>query len=318
MTRRSRYPEIALNKSGMLDVSEGHQIYWEESGNPKGTPVVFVHGGPGSNTEPMHRQFFNPEKYRIVLFDQRGAGLSRPHAELKANTTWNLIADMEKLRSLLEIDRWVVFGGSWGSTLALSYAIMHTEQVRALILRGIFLCRKEEIDWFYQEGAHRIFPDEWDRYSGHIPENERSDYLSAYYKRLTSDDLQTRRDAAKHWSRWEGATIRLIPDLEQIEKFTLDDHALAISRIETHYFKNGAFFKTDNWLLENVEKIAHIPTTIIHGRYDVVCPVENAWALHKKLPKAKLEIVADAGHAAAEPGIVDALVRATDSFTDAK
>jgi proline iminopeptidase len=314
MQRRIRYQDIPLNKEGMLDVGGGHQIYWEESGNPKGIPALFVHGGPGSNTEPAHRGYFNPKKYRIILFDQRGAGKSRPHAELKNNSTWDLVSDMEKLRNFLGIDQWLVFGGSWGSTLSLTYAICHPDKVRALVLRGIFLCRKSEINWFYQGGAHHIFPDEWDRYLATIPENERHDMLSAYYKRLTSDNKDVRMQAAKSWSRWEGATIRLIPDLEQIEKFTLDDHALAISRIETHYFVNKAFFESDNWILENVSKISQIPTVIVHGRYDVVCPVENAWALHKKLPNAKLEIVADAGHAAAEPGIVDALLRATDDL----
>jgi proline iminopeptidase len=313
-SRRVKYPPLEPYNTGFLQVNAEHEVYYEESGNPEGKPVIFIHGGPGAGTEPSHRQYFDPKKYRIVLMDQRGCGKSTPHASLNDNTTWNLVSDLERLRQKLKIDKWVVFGGSWGSTLSLAYAQTHPDRCLALVLRGIFLCRKKEIKWFYQFGAHHLFPDEWERYLAVIPPNEHEDLVSAYYKRLTSDDPQVRLNAAKAWSRWEGSTLRLIPDMEMIEKFTADHMAVAIARIECHYFMNGAFFKTDNWLIENVDKIRHIPAVIIHGRYDVVCPVENAWELHKAWPEARLEIIPDAGHAAGEAGIVDALVRATDQF----
>jgi proline iminopeptidase len=314
--RRSKYPPIEARRTGFLQVDAEHSIYWEESGNPNGKPVVFLHGGPGSNTDPGHRGYFDPEAYRIILFDQRGAGKSEPHASLNNNTTWHLVSDIERLREKLGIDKWVVFGGSWGSTLSLSYAITHPERVKALVLRGIFLCRKKEVHWFYQHGAHHLFPDEWERYLKPIPAAERHDMVSAYHRRLTSENPEVRLEAAKAWSRWEAATIRLLPDLASIDTFTADHHAEAIARIECHYFMNHAFFPTDNYLLENVHKIRHIPGVIVHGRYDVVCAIENAWELHKAWPESKLEIVPDAGHAAAEPGIVDALVRATDHFRE--
>jgi len=312
---RNYYPSIEPYNSGYLQADAEHSVYFEECGNPQGKPILFLHGGPGSGCEPYHRQFFNPQKYRIVLIDQRGSGKSKPFASLSNNSTWDLIADIENLRRKLKIEKWVVFGGSWGSTLSLAYAETHPENIKALVLRGIFLCRPSEIKWFYQHGAHHLFPDEWDRYISIIPENERHDLVTAYHKRLTSTDEKTQLLAAKHWSRWEGATIKLKPDLGLIERFTADHHAISISRIECHYFMNNAFFKTDNWLLENISKIRHIPATIIHGRYDVVCPVENAWALHKAWPEAKINIVADAGHAASEPGIIDALVTATDEYS---
>jgi proline iminopeptidase len=316
--RRVRYPALEPRKSGFLQVNIEHEVYWEESGNPEGTPVIFVHGGPGAGTEPSHRQYFDAAKYRIILMDQRGCGKSTPHASLNDNTTWDLVSDMERLREKLRIERWVVFGGSWGSTLSLAYAIKHPERVRGLVLRGIFLCRPKEIRWFYQFGAHHLFPDEWENYLSIIPEGERDDLVSAYYRRLTHTDKKVQLEAAKHWSRWEGATIRLIPDLEMIEKFTGDHMALAIARIECHYFMNNAFFESQNWLIENTSKLGNIPIRIIHGRYDVVCPIENAWELHKALPHAQFEIIADAGHAAGEAGIVDALIRATDDFSDLK
>lgn len=314
MDMRTFYPPIEPFNSGFLQVDAEHSVYFEECGNPQGKPILFLHGGPGSGCEGYHRQFFNPALYRIVLIDQRGSGKSKPFASLSNNTTWDLVGDVELLRNKLKIDRWVVFGGSWGSTLALAYAETHCERVTGLILRGIFLCRPSEIKWFYQEGAHHLYPDEWDRYVSIIPLEERHDLVSAYYKRLTSSDEPTRLLAAKHWARWEGATIKLRPDLDLIERFTATNHASSISRIECHYFMNNSFFKTNNWLLENVNKIRHIPAHIIHGRYDVVCPVENAWALHKAWPEAKLQIIADAGHAASEPGIIDALLNATDEF----
>ena len=311
---RTKYPPIEPNATGFIDVGSGHKIYWEESGNPKGLPVVFLHGGPGSGTEPGHRSFFNPELYRIVLLDQRGCGKSQPHSSLIDNTTWDLVSDIEKVREHLKIGKWVVFGGSWGSTLSLAYAETHPERVLALILRGIFLCRKKELYWFYQFGAHHIFPDEWEKYIEPIPEKERGDMMAAYYRRLTSNDEAVRRRAASAWSGWEGATLKLIYDANLFLQFTEGTHADAIARIECHYFLNNSFFKTDNWLIENVSKIRKIPGVIIHGRYDIICPLENAWDLHKAWPEAQFEIIKDAGHAASEPGIADALIRATDYF----
>jgi proline iminopeptidase len=312
--RRTLYPEIEQRSTGRLKVSNLHEIYFEESGNPKGQPVVFVHGGPGGGTSPKNRRYFDPDKYRIILFDQRGCGQSTPHAELKENTTWDLVADIEKLRTHLKIDKWHVFGGSWGSTLSLAYAETHPEKVKSLCLRGIFLCRPKEIQWFYQEGASKIFPDFWDKYLEVIPESERGDLVKAYYSRLTSNDKATRIKAAKAWSVWEGSTSRLIPDQDLMHDFDDPEFAIAFARIECHYFTHNAFFETDNWLLDNVDKIRKIPAVIVHGRYDVVCPIENAWELHKAWPEAKLHIVPDAGHSAMEDGIIDQLVTAMDGF----
>lgn len=311
---KTRYPPIDPFRSGHLPVSSKHSLYWEESGNPEGKPVLFLHGGPGSGTEPSHRSFFDPKVYRIVLFDQRGCGKSTPHASLEENTTWDLVADIEKLREFLKIDAWVVFGGSWGSTLALAYAETHPSYVKGLILRGIFLCRPAELYWFYQFGAHFLFPDIWEHYLAPIPPSERGDMIRAYYKRLTSSDSNIRKEAAKAWSGWEGATLRLRFDPSLFGSFTEDSHADAVARIECHYFVHHAFFKTDNWLLEHVKTIRQIPGIIIHGRYDVICPLENAWFLHKAWPESKLEIIPDAGHSASELGITDALIRATDQF----
>jgi proline iminopeptidase len=311
---KTLFPPIKPYNTGFLQVDAEHSIYYEESGNPKGKPVVFLHGGPGSGCSDYHRTFFDPEAYRIVLFDQRGAGKSQPFASLSNNTTWTLVEDIEQLRSKLKIDSWIVFGGSWGSTLALCYAITHPERARALILRGIFLLRPQEIKWFYQHGAHHIYPDEFERYVSVIPEAERHDLVRAFYKRLTSDDAKVQLEAAKAWSRWEGATLSLLQKADKIEEFAADKHATALARIECHYFMNNGFMKSTNWILENVPRIRKIPGVIVHGRYDVVCAVENAWDLHKAWPEAKLEIIKDAGHAAYEPGIVDALVRATEQF----
>ena len=311
---RTLYPEIQPYNSGYFQADAEHSIYFEECGNPKGKPALFLHGGPGSGCSPYHRQFFNPSKYRIILIDQRGAGKSKPHASLNNNTTWDLIKDLENLRTRLDISKWLVFGGSWGSTLSLAYAQTHPERVSELVLRGIFLCRPHELKWFYQHGAHFLFPDEFEKYNSVIPASERNDLIAAFYKKLTSDDQKTRFEAAAAWSRWEGATLSLLPNLEKISEFTEPQHALSLARIECHYFMNNAFFKTENQLLENVDRIRKIPSVIVHGRYDVICPVENAWALHKAWPESKLEIIPDAGHAAFEPGIVDALVRATDGF----
>ncbi len=309
---KTKYPPIEPYKTGHLDVGDGHQLYFEESGNPEGTPVVFLHGGPGSGTYGHHRSFFNPKLYRIILFDQRGCGKSTPHAEIKNNTTWDLVSDIEKLRLFLKVDTWVVFGGSWGSTLALAYAEEHPNKVRALILRGIFLGRKKEMHWFYQFGAHHIFADEWDKFLEPIPLDERGDLLTAYYKQLTSADPKVRKRAAKAWTIWETINLRLVFDPELFAEFTEDEHADALARVECHYFLNNCFFKTDNFLVENVDKIRHIPGVIIQGRYDLVCPFESAWELHKAWPEAKLEIIPDAGHSSSEKGIMDALIRATD------
>ena len=311
---RTKYPPIEPNRTGYLKVSGGHELYWEESGNPRGKPVIFLHGGPGAGTEPSHRCFFHPELYRIILMDQRGCGKSRPHADLHENTTWHLVSDIEQLRRELQIDQWVVFGGSWGSTLALAYAETYPSVVSALILRGIFLCRQLELRWFYQFGAHHLFPEAWDSYISLTPPEERNDLIGAYYRRLTSPDPAVRKDAAKRWAFWEESALRLIPDPNLSRSSTDDSHADAIARIECHYFMHHAFFKTDNWLIEHISQIRHVPAVIVHGRYDIVCPVVNAWDLHRAWPEAKLEIIPDAGHAAGEPGVTNALVQATDAF----
>jgi len=313
---RSFYPEIEPYHTGMLRVSELHEIYFEESGNPQGKPVVFVHGGPGGGTEPKQRRFFDPAAYRIVLFDQRGCGKSTPHACLTDNTTWDLVADMERLRQHLNIERWQLFGGSWGSTLALAYAQTHPDRVTELVLRGIFLLRRQEIHWFYQQGADAIFPDVWEDFLAPIPADEHGDLLRAYHRRLTSDDPAVRQSAAKAWSIWEGKTSSLYPNPQIIERSADDEFSLALARIECHYFINGAFFDHDGQLLTNIGRIRHIPTVIVQGRYDVVCPADSAWALHRALPEADLRIVPDAGHAAGEPGNLHELIEATDRFRE--
>lgn len=308
------FPEIEPLKKYWFRVSDVHELYVEECGNPDGQPVVFLHGGPGAGFSPFHRRLFDPVHYRIILFDQRGAGQSRPHADLRDNTTWDLVEDIEKLRKHLGVKQWLVFGGSWGSTLAIAYAETYPRSVSHLVLRGIFLCRKEEIKWFYQEGADKIFPDVWKEYLKPIPVNERGDLVAAFYKRLTSPDEQVRLDAAKAWSGWEGATVHLIPDEKTMTKFTSDMMAVALARIECHFFTNGCWFKSDDQLLRDVDKIRHIPAVIIHGRYDVVCPVKNAFDLHRVWPEARLQIVADAGHAVDEPGILRELIGAVEKF----
>ena len=311
---RTLYPAIEPFDEGMLPVSEVHTLYYEQSGNEDGLPVVFLHGGPGGGTVPEYRRFFDPSVYRIVLFDQRGSGKSTPHASLEENTTWHLVSDIERLREHLGIEDWVVFGGSWGSTLALAYAQTHPARCRALVLRGIFLCRPKEISWFYQEGASAIYPDVWEQYVAVIPEAERGDMLSAYHRRLTSDDEPVRLEAARAWSIWEGSTSKLFPDPGFIEEFGEAEFALAFARIECHYFMHNAFFDSDNYLIENVDKIRHIPSVIVQGRYDVVCPMMSAWELHRAWPEADLRIVHDAGHSALEPGITEELIEATDRF----
>jgi proline iminopeptidase len=311
---RDLYPPIEAYDEGRLPVSPVHTLYYEQSGNPEGQPVVFLHGGPGGGTVPDYRRFFDPAAYRIVLFDQRGSGKSTPHANLEENTTWHLVEDIERLRAHLGIESWHVFGGSWGSTLALAYAETHPARVRSLVLRGIFLCRPKEIRWFYQEGASAIFPDVWEQYRAVIPEAERGDMVKAYYRRLTGADESERMAAARAWSVWEGSTSKLFFDPDLIEKMGEDEFAVAFARIECHYFVNNAFFKTDNWLIEQVGAIRHIPAVIVQGRYDVVCPLMSAWELHRAWPEADFHIIPDAGHSALEPGIRAALVKATDRF----
>src|SRR5262245_25440721 len=271
--RRAFYPEIEPYRTGTLRVGGAHEVYFEESGNPNGKPTIFVHGGPGGGTEPKQRRYFVPEAYRIVLFDQRGCGKSRPHACLDDNTTWHLVADMERLREHLKIDRWQVFGGSWGSTLALAYAEKHPERVTELVLRGIFLLRKQEIDWFYQRGTDALFPDAWEDYLEPIPVAERDDLLHAYYRRLTSEDPRIRQEAAQAWSIWEGRTSCLFTNEALVSRMSGDEFSLAFARIECHYFVNRGFFERDGQLIEQVGRIRHIPGVIVQGRYDVVCPM---------------------------------------------
>jgi proline iminopeptidase len=311
------YPPLKPYRTGYLRVSKLHRIYFEESGNPRGKPVVFLHGGPGGGTEPKMRRFFNPQKYRIILFDQRGCGKSTPHASLVDNTTWHLVADIEALRTHLSIERWQVFGGSWGSTLALAYAQKFPERVTELVLRGIFLVRRWEIEWFYQnpDGTGALFPDLWEAFVAQIPKAERRDMVKAYYRRLTSPKAAVRDRAARAWSTWEGSTVSLLGAAGLDAKFTQSKFAAAFARIECHYFINRGFLKRDGQLLRDVPRIRHIPAVIVQGRYDVVCPMRSAWDLHKAWPEADLRIVPDAGHSAFEAGITRELVRATDNFT---
>ena len=315
-TNDGLYPSIRPYRTGRLSVSPLHDLYFEESGNSAGKPVVFLHGGPGGGTSPAMRRFFNPKRYRIVLFDQRGCGKSTPHASLVDNTTWHLVSDIEQLREHLGIERWQVFGGSWGSTLALAYAQKHPERVTELVLRGIFLLRKSEIDWFYQDetGAASLFPDRWEGYLAQVPAEERADMVGAYYKRLTSRSASVRARAAEAWSKWEAATSYLRVAERDIAKFDDPDTAAAFARIECHYFVNNGFLAREDQLLRDVPLIRHIPAAIVQGRYDVVCPMRSAWALHRAWPEANLHVVPDAGHSAFEPGISRALVAATDGF----
>jgi len=311
---RSLYPEIEPFDTGFLQVSDRHRLYFEQCGNPGGKPVVLLHGGPGGGCSPKMRRFHDPAKYRIVLFDQRGAGRSTPHADLVDNTTWHLVADIEALRQKLGIERWQVFGGSWGSTLALAYAEAHPERVTELVLRGIFMLRRWELEWFYQEGCSRLFPDAYADYVAAIPEVERGDLISAFHRRLTHEDPKIRLAAARAWSVWEASTSFLRQDPAFIESHKGDEFALAFARIESHYFVNGGFFECEDQLLRDVGRIRAIPGVIVHGRYDVVCPLQNARELQQAWPEARLEVVPDAGHSAFEPGNADALVRATDSY----
>ncbi len=311
---RTLYPEIEPYATGTLQVDDRHTLYYEQCGNPDGKPVVLLHGGPGAGCNAKMRRFHDPAKYRIVLFDQRGAGRSTPHADLVGNTTWDLVSDIDKLRETLGIERWQVFGGSWGSTLALAYAQAHPARVTELVLRGIFMLRRWELEWFYQQGASRLFPDAWEHYLAPIPEAERGDLIAAYHKRLTSDDEATRLAAAKAWSIWEGGTSYLHIDPNYTASHGDPRFALAFARIENHYFVNGGFFEQEGQLLRDAHRIADIPGVIVHGRYDVVCPIQNAWELHKAWPKAELIVTPGSGHSAFEAENVDALVRATDRF----
>jgi len=304
------FPEIHPDKTHRLKVDDTHELYIEECGDDTGIPILFVHGGPGAGCEEYHRRFFDPTIYRIILFDQRGSGRSTPHASLENNTTQDLIADIEKIRDHLGIERWVLFGGSWGATLALVYAETHPSRVLGMILRGIFLCRPKEIQWFYQEGASRFFPDYWKDFVHAIPESERHDLVGAHYKRLVGDDEVARMASAKAWSRWEGRTATLTPRHKVVNYFGRPHVALALARIEAHYFMNNSFLD-DNQILRDARKIGDIPGYIIHGRYDLICPLENAFDLADAWPAGQLEIVPAAGHSASEPGIVDALVQAT-------
>ena len=312
---RKLYPDIQPYKIHHIEVEQPHVLYVEESGNPQGIPVLFVHGGPGAGCEAYHRRFFDPNVYRIILFDQRGSGHSTPHAELEGNTTQALVADMEIIREKLDINRWVLFGGSWGSTLSLVYAETHADRVMALIVRGIFLCRQKEIHWFYQQGADRIFPDYWQDYIEPIPEAERDNLLKAYYQRLTGENEIAQMHAAKAWSIWEGRTATLKQNKNVIDHFASAHTALSLARIECHYFMHDSFLE-DNQILNNADKLKNIPGVIVQGRYDLICPLESAWELHQAWPKAELKIIADAGHSATEPGTVDALVTATDEMAN--
>ncbi len=311
---RELYPAIEPYHTGKIPVSELHTLYFEQVGNPQGKPIVFLHGGPGGGIDPLYRRYFDPEEWRVVLFDQRGCGRSTPHAELRENTTWDLVSDIEKLRQHLEIDQWVVFGGSWGSTLALAYSQTYPEACKGLILRGIFLLRDTELQWFYQEGASNIFPDFWEAYLKPIPLNERDDLIAAYYRRLTSSDQTIRLEAARAWSIWEGSTSKLFPDSGLQARFGESQFADAFARIECHYFVNKGFFTPENQLLQNCDRIRHLPTVIVQGRYDIVCPMISAWELHQAFPEAEFIVVPDAGHSMTEPGIRDALIEASDRF----
>lgn len=313
---RALYPPVEPFDRLRLKVSDVHELYVEQSGNPDGVPVLFFHGGPGGGSDPVHRRYFDPARYRIVLFDQRGAGRSSPHACLDENTTWDLVADAERIREHLDVERWHVFGGSWGSTLSLAYAATHPDRVISLALRGIFLLRKAELRWFYQEGASFVFPDAWERYLAPIPDDERGDLLAAYHERLTSEDEGTRLAAARAWSVWEASTSRLLVDESLVQRCSADAFALALARIESHFFVNQGFFESDGWLLQQVDRFRHVPTTLVQGRYDMVCPTRSAYDLAKVWPEAQLVIVPDAGHASSEPGIVDALITATDRYAD--
>ena len=310
---RSFYPEIEPYASGHLDVGDGHHVYWERVGTPGAKPAVFLHGGPGGGLSPSQRRVFDPARYDVLLFDQRGCGKSTPFAELEHNTTWDLVRDIEKLREMVGVDRWLVFGGSWGSTLALAYAQTHTERVTELVLRGIFTLRREELHWYYQHGASLLFPDKWERFLAPIPQLERDDLMAAYRTRLTSADRETRLVAAKAWAQWEGETITLLPEPEVSNVFYGDDYAMAFARIENHYFVHGGWME-EGQLIRDAGKLRDIPAIIVQGRYDIACPAVTAWDLHRAWPQAEFAMVDGAGHALSQPGILHHLIIATDRF----
>ncbi len=310
---RTLYPATDPHASGQLDVGDGHSIYWERAGTPGAKPAVFLHGGPGGGIAPDHRRLFDPERYDVLLFDQRGCGRSTPHASLDANTTWHLVADIERLRVMMGVDQWLVFGGSWGSALALAYAQSHPAHVSELVLRGVFTLRRQEIDWYYQEGASRIYPDKWERFLAPIAEKDRGDLLHAYHQILTGEDRTAQVAAARAWSVWEGETIRLLPDAGLSATHDEDAFALAFARIENHFFVHRGWLE-EGQLIRDAGKLRDIPGVIVQGRYDMACPAETAWALHRAWPEARFEMIEGAGHAYNEPGILDALIRATDSF----
>ena len=312
--RRTLYPEIEPRETGMLDVGDGHSLYWERSGNPAGKPVVFLHGGPGGGSSPAHRRQFDPARYDILVFDQRGAGRSTPHASLEANTTWHLVDDIERLRSHFGIDRWMVFGGSWGSTLALAYAQTHPSRVTELVLRGVFLFDPYELDWLYKEGgASSLYPDGWDEFVAPIPEDKRDDMVAAYQRILTGDDEAAKLAAAKAWSKWEAVVVTLLPSKDTEEHFTDPEVAIAVARIENHYMANKGWL-VEGQLLDGAAKLRGIPGVIVQGRHDCCTPPRAAWALHKAWPEADLQIIPDGGHLFSEPGVLDGLIRATDRF----
>jgi proline iminopeptidase len=310
---RGLYPEIEPFDSGVLDVGDGHTVYWERVGTKGAKPAVFLHGGPGGAISPKHRQLFDPTLYDVILFDQRGCGKSLPNASLEANTTWHLVADIERLRQMCGFDKWLVFGGSWGSTLALAYAETHPDRVSELVVRGIYTLTKAELAWYYQFGVSEMFPDKWERFLAPIPEAERGDLMAAYRKRLTSDDRKVRVEAAQAWALWEGETIRLLPDPETSDAFGEEDYAVAFARIENHYFVHAGWLE-EGQLIRDAWKLNGIPGVIVHGRYDMPCPARYAWELHKAWPDAGFHLIEGAGHAFSEPGILDQLIRATDRF----
>ena len=314
--RRKLYPPIKPYETGMLDVGDGHTLYWERCGTPGGKPAVFLHGGPGSGCSDKQRQQFDPAKYDVLLFDQRGCGRSTPFASLDNNTTWDLVKDIERLREMAGIDQWMVFGGSWGSTLSLAYAQTHPTRVTELVLRGIFLFRQKEVDWLYEYGASELYPEGWEAFTGLVQEGERNKLVEAYHRRLTSGDPATRLAAAKAWSMWEGLTVTLLPDAKMLADFTEDQHAIAVARIENHYMRNLGWLD-DNQLIENAHKLKGIPGVIVQGRHDCCTPPSAAWDLKRAWPEVDLQIVPDGGHLFTEPGITDGLVRATDRFAKA-
>ena len=314
---RMLYPEIEPFDSGMLDVGDGHEIYWERVGTRGARPAVFLHGGPGGGMSPKHRRLFDPARYDVILFDQRGCGRSTPNASLEANTTWHLVADIERLREKFGFEKWLVFGGSWGSTLALAYAQTHPQRVGALVLRGVYTLSRAELDWYYQFGVSEIFPDKWERFLAPIPPAERGNMMTAYRKLLTGTDRARQIEAAKAWSKWEGETITLLPEPETSDPFAQEDYAVAFARIENHYFVHGGWLR-ERQLLDDAHRLNGIPGVIIHGRYDMPCPARYAWELHEGWPEAEFFLIEGAGHAYSEPGILDRLIYATDKFAGAK